>query len=193
MLQFSLRCRSRRLQDCSGPTRGAGPLRRFRRCWRIVWLVVRVAEIPLRPLGRSHVGRVAQRDRPHRSARHPRGACPAAAFRAHPGPKEPDQHHLDRLERVARPARITIFIQGVKTEGSCLVEATTGRTSDLEEVGVGSSGSSPVDGACRRRQRSLPVVKGSGFFRAHFSPVVGDLNYTKLVGFTLERDRTREV
>ena len=42
-------------------------------------------------------------------------------------------------------------------------------------------------------QRSMPVVKGSGFFRAHFSAAVGDLNNTKSVGFTLEGDRTREV
>jgi len=42
-------------------------------------------------------------------------------------------------------------------------------------------------------QRSLPVVKGSGFFPAHFSAAVGELNNTKSVGFTLEGDRTRKV
>ena len=42
-------------------------------------------------------------------------------------------------------------------------------------------------------QRLLPVVKGDGFFRAHFSAAVGDLNNTKSVGFTLEGDRTCEV
>jgi hypothetical protein len=42
-------------------------------------------------------------------------------------------------------------------------------------------------------QRSLPAVKGSGFFQAHFSAAVGELNNTKSVGFILEGDRTREV
>jgi len=42
-------------------------------------------------------------------------------------------------------------------------------------------------------QRSLPAVRGSGFFQAHFSAAVGELNNTKSVGFTLEGNRTREV
>ena len=42
-------------------------------------------------------------------------------------------------------------------------------------------------------QRSLPIVKVSGFFQAHFSAAVGVLNNTKSVGFTLEGDRTREI
>jgi hypothetical protein len=42
-------------------------------------------------------------------------------------------------------------------------------------------------------QRSLPVVKGSGFFQAHFSAAVGVLNNTKSVGFTLEGNPTREI
>jgi hypothetical protein len=42
-------------------------------------------------------------------------------------------------------------------------------------------------------QRSLPVVKGNGFFQADFSAAVGEFNNTKSVGFTLEGDRTREV
>jgi hypothetical protein len=41
--------------------------------------------------------------------------------------------------------------------------------------------------------RSLPIVKVSGFFQAHFSAAVGVLNNTKSVGFTLEGDRTREI
>jgi hypothetical protein len=42
-------------------------------------------------------------------------------------------------------------------------------------------------------QRSLPVVKGSGFFQAHFSATVGELNNTKSVGFTLEGHPTRVI
>jgi hypothetical protein len=42
-------------------------------------------------------------------------------------------------------------------------------------------------------QRSLPVVKGNGLFQAHFRATVGELNNTKLVGFTLEGNPTREV
>jgi hypothetical protein len=42
-------------------------------------------------------------------------------------------------------------------------------------------------------ERSLTIVKGNGFFRAHFSAAVGELNNTKSVGSTLERDLAREV
>jgi hypothetical protein len=42
-------------------------------------------------------------------------------------------------------------------------------------------------------QRSLPVVKGNGLFQAHFRATVGELNNTKLVGFTLEGNPTREI
>jgi hypothetical protein len=42
-------------------------------------------------------------------------------------------------------------------------------------------------------QRSLPIVKVSGFFQAHLSAAVGVLNNTKSVGFTLEGDRMREI
>src|ERR1700733_3898213 len=42
-------------------------------------------------------------------------------------------------------------------------------------------------------QRSLPIVKVSGFFQAHFSAAVGVLNNTKSVGLTLEGDRMREI
>ena len=42
-------------------------------------------------------------------------------------------------------------------------------------------------------QRSRPVVRGSGFFRVHFSAAAAEVNNTKSVGFSLEGDRTREV
>src|ERR1700722_10487789 len=42
-------------------------------------------------------------------------------------------------------------------------------------------------------QRSLPVVKGNGLFRAHFRATVGELNNTKSVGFILEGNPTRKV
>jgi hypothetical protein len=42
-------------------------------------------------------------------------------------------------------------------------------------------------------QRSLPVVKGNGLFQAHFRATVGELINTKLVGFTLEGNPTREI
>lgn len=42
-------------------------------------------------------------------------------------------------------------------------------------------------------QRSPPAVEGNGFFQAHFSAAVGELNNTKSVSFTLEGDRTREI
>ena len=42
-------------------------------------------------------------------------------------------------------------------------------------------------------QRSLPAITGNGFFKAHFSATVGELNNTKSVGFTLEGNPTREI